>query len=272
MANLREYQRRSLLPLAGAAMGIYYFAVLAPLSHRAESLDEPLGSDWRKLATALGPSNAAALDFRQITNQLGETRRALVILEETRKKAADRLEPAPALRAKLNAPFQLVDYENERSKQMDLLSKQAQEQQVAVESAVWAGFPEHTADMSEPALLWPALAFSGELLEGAIRCKVSTLHSLEVPLVLTNLGSAENAGRWAEIPFQVEFTGPAESAVKFVRSLPLRAEEIRAAGLPPAAAGKTPLFLDRLIVKKQSPEKLDEVRVWLQVVGYVLRE
>jgi hypothetical protein len=54
--------------------------------------------------------------------------------------------------------------------------------------------------------------------------------------------------------------------------LPLRADELRAAGLPEAPVDKPPLFVDRLIIRKQSPDKPDEVRVWLRVVGFVLRE
>jgi hypothetical protein len=54
--------------------------------------------------------------------------------------------------------------------------------------------------------------------------------------------------------------------------LPLRANEIQAAGLPEAPADKPPLFVDRLIMQKQSPDKADEVHVWLRAVGFVLRE
>src|ERR1035438_8460266 len=67
-------------------------------------------------------------------------------------------------------------------------------------------------------------------------------------------------------------TASAASAVKLIQSLPLRADEIRAAGLPEAPADKPALFVDRLIVQKQSPDKPDEVHVWLRVVGFVLRE
>jgi len=63
-----------------------------------------------------------------------------------------------------------------------------------------------------------------------------------------------------------------ENATKLIQSLPLRADEIRAAGLPEAASDKPVLFIDRLIIAKQSPEKPDEVRVSLRTVGYVLRD
>jgi len=101
---------------------------------------------------------------------------------------------------------------------------------------------------------------------------VSAIHSLEVNLDLTNSPALEGPRRWAQIPLQIEFTASGDNALRVIQSLPLRAEEIKAAGLPEAPAEKAPLFIDRLVVRKESPEKLDEVRVWLRAVGFILRE
>jgi hypothetical protein len=272
MPSFQEYKRRSLLPLAGLGLAAYYLLVFVPLDRRANSLDEPLGKDWAKLAASVEQTNATALDFLYITNQLKETRLALAILEDAKKSAAARLELRPALRAKLSAPFQLVDYQNERSKQMDELDRQAKAEKIAIDPAVFSGFPEHTVDIQEPALLWAALSLTDDLLATALRCKVAAIHNLEVNLAVTNSPGADNAGRWAEIPLQLEFTASADNAVRLVQSLPLKAAEIRTAGLPESPAEKEPLLVDRLIIRKQTPEKLDEVRVWLRAVGFVLRE
>jgi hypothetical protein len=272
MLSFTELRRRGLLPLAGLGLAVFYLVGFLPLAHQAVNLDAPLDSAWRKLAASLDQTNTLAIDFVHITNQLNETRQALAILEDTKKKAAARLEVAPALRARLNDPFQLVDFQNERSKQIDDLDRVTKERQITVDPAVYAGFPEHTVDIREPALLWVALALSDDLLATAVRCKVSAIHSLEVNLDLTNAPSSEGPRRWAQIPVQCEFTASGDNALKVIQSLPLRAEEIKAAGLPEAPPEKAPLFIDRLIVRKESPEKLDEVRVWLRAVGFVLRE
>src|SRR5207237_3945128 len=107
------------------ALALYYGLVFVPLNRRAASLDGPLQSSWRRLAASLEQTNATTLDFRHLTNQLSETRQALTILESARKKAATRLELPAALRARMSATFQLVDYQNERSKQIDLLEQAA---------------------------------------------------------------------------------------------------------------------------------------------------
>ncbi len=267
--NLQEYKRRSLVPLSALALALYYGLVFVPVQRRAQSLDEPLQRSWQKLS---GQTNVVALDFLHITNQLAETRRALSQLETARQKAIARLELGSSVRSRLNAPFQLVEYENERSKLMDNLTKLAKEQQVTLEPAVLEGLPEDTADMQQPALLWAALSMVDNLLTGALRVQVSRLQSLEVPLILTNSAASEQAGRWTEIPMQLEFTAPAAAAERFIQGLPLRADEIRAAGLPPTSPDKPPLFIDRLAIRKQSADKPDEVRVWLRLIGFVYRE
>ena len=272
MAWLTEARRRYILPLAGLGLAGFYLLGFLPLARQSVRLDPPLDAAWRKLAASLDQTNAQAIDFAHITNQVNETRQALAILEDTKKKAATRLELAPALRARLSDPFQLVDFQNERSKQIDELERVTKERQIVVDPAVYGGFPEHTIDIREPSLLWAGLSLSQDLLATAVRCKVSAIHSLEVNLDLTNSPSLEGPRRWAQIPLQVEFTASGDNALRVIESLPLRAEDIKAAGLPEAPAEKAPLFIDRLIVRKESPEKLDEVRVWLRAVGFVLRE
>jgi hypothetical protein len=272
MSFYEEYKRRSLVPLTGLALALYYGLVFVPLHRKAEGLDAPLQRSWQKLSGSLGLTNALALDFLHVTNQLAETRRALAQLESARQKATTRLELGPSVRARLNAPFQLVEYENERSMLVDSLIRLAREQQITIEPAVLNGLPEHTADMQQPALLWAALSLVDHLLTGALHARVAALHSLEVPLSLTNAPASEGAGRWAEIPLQIEFTAPATAAARLLQSLPLRADEIRAAGLPETKPDKPPLFIDRLAIRKQSPDKPDEVRVWLRLTGFVFRE
>ena len=267
-----ENRRRGLIPLFGLVLAAYYLFVMLPLAHKTESLDEPLQKAWHNLSLSLDQTNASAIDFLNITNQLSETRQALLTLENAKKQATMRLQLGPAVRARMHGDFQLVDYENERSRQLDELSNLAKQRQAAVDPAVFAGFPEHTAGVRQPAMLWAALSLTESLLRTALQCKVAAIQSLEVPPVLTNAPSANGTERLAEIPLQVEFTASAASLAMLVQSLPLRADEIRAAGLPEAPADKPALFIDRLIIQKQSPDKTDEVHVWLRAVGFVLRE
>lgn len=272
--RFQEYRRRSIIPLAVLGLAAYYLFIFLPLGRRAQSLDAPLQKAWQKLSASLDldPTNTTVIDFVHITNQIGDTREALVILETAKQQATARLQLAPPLRARMSAPFQLVEYQNERSKQLDELSSLAKQQQVTVEPAVFAGFPEHTADVRQPALLWAALAAIDCLLHTAFQCKIAAIHSLEAPLALTNAPPTNSLERLAEIPLQIEFTASAANAIRFLQCLPLQAEEIRAAGLPEALTNKPLLFIERLVVRKQSPDKPDEVRLSLRAIGFALRE
>lgn len=272
MASLNEIKRRSILPLAALGVVAYYLLVCVPLAHRAENLDRPLKKAWHRLEVSLGQTNATALDFVQITNQLSETRHQLTLLEEAKKKAVAHLELSPDLRERISAPFQLVDYQNERSKQIDDLDSKTKREKITIDPMVYAGFPEYTADIQEPGLLWAALSMTTDLLDTAVRSKVAAIHSLEVAVALTNSVDLEIATHWAEIALQLEFTASAPNALEVIQSLPLTAEGTRAAGLPPPAHQKAPLFIDRLIIRKETREKLDEVRVWVRATGFVLRD
>jgi hypothetical protein len=267
-----EFQRRGLIPIAGLVLAAYYLLVLLPLSRHARSLDAPLQKAWNALANSLDQTNAAGIDFLTITNQLGETRQAMLILENAKQLGTARVQLGQTVRARMQSEFQLVDYENERSRELDELSTLAKKQQATVEPAVFAGFPDHTADIRQPSLLWAALALTESLVRTALQCKVSAIQSLEVPPVLTNAPPTNSTESLAEIPLQIELTGSAASVAMLLQSLPLRANEIRAANLPEAPADKPPLFVDRLVLQKQSPDKPDEVHVFLRAVGFVMRE
>ena len=224
MAFFPEIKRSTFIPLAGLAVAAYYLLVLLPLARRSHYLDGPLQTNWQKLAASLEQTNARAIDFLRITNQLYETRQALRQLAEAKKEVITRIEMGPTVRAHMEAPFQLVDYENERSKQADALGKLAKQQGVAVDPSVFASFPGHSAVVRQPTLLWPALTLVENLLTTALRCKVAALHSLDVSLSLTNSPASHDSMRLAEVPLQLEFTGPVPNVANFLLSLPLRAE------------------------------------------------
>lgn len=271
MPSLHEFKRRSIIPLIGLGLGAYLVLVFLPLERRAESFDAPLDRAWQKLATSLEVGKTNAIDFVHITNQLSETRQELAILQQARQKTVGLLEIPRPLAEQMSAPFQLFEYENARGREMEDLARLAKQNKVVLDPGVFAGFPEHTADVRQPELLWASLAMIDSLLRTAIHCQVTAIHSLQSPVVLTNApGSA--GGRWAEIPIQAEFSASSGTAIRFLHLLPLRPEEAASAGHAAISTNKPPLFIDRLVMRKQSPEKPDEVRVLVRATGFVPQE
>jgi hypothetical protein len=266
--RFRQYHRRSFVPLGAFALAAYYVLVFVPIQRHAVRLDGPLQRSGQRLAASMEQTNAASLDFLHITNQLRETRQALDFLKEARQKALARIETDSALQSKMYATFQLVDFENERSKGIEDLRRLAKQSQVTLDSAVLDGLPEFTVDVHQPALLWAALSLADGLLRSAIQCKIASIHSLSVPLPLNPTG----AERVWEIPIEIEFSGPAANTSQLLQSLPLRGDEMRAAGWTNAPAQKPAMFIDRVLLKKQSSEKLDDVRVTLRAAGFIYRE
>jgi hypothetical protein len=265
-----ETRRRSIIPLLAAILAAVYLFGFVPIDRKAKSLAAPLEQSWRRLAAQLGKTNALELDFVGLTNQLQATHTARAAFETARQQASARVEIDAMLRAQLEEPFLLVDYLYEAGRRMDALSRLAKQESVVLEPAVFMGFPEPSAAMKEPSLLWADLALLESLLTTAINAKVATIHSITAPLPLTH--ASTNNGSLAELPLQIELTGPIPNVGRFLQTLPLRAEEIHAAGLPGAPTNKPALFIDRLVLRKQSPEKLDEVRLSLRAVGFVFQK
>jgi len=272
MASFQHLKRRSIIPLAGLGLLTYYVSFLVPLSRKAAGLDAPLQAAWQKLSLSIDQTNVTAIDFLHITNQLAETRQSIALLDSAKQKALQRLDLSAAIKARLNAPFQNVEYQDYRSQQMVEMEKLAKQHQVSLEPPVRAGYPDYSTDIRQPTILWAALSFVDSILATALQCKVSVIHSLDVPLSLTNEPPINPATALTEIPLQLEITGSAASVLKLLQNLPLRGDELRKAGFTEARPDKAPLFIDRFIMRKQSPDKPDEVRVSLRALGYVLRD
>ena len=279
MASFQEYKRRGFLPMIGVVLAFYFLLVYLHLCRTASDLDVPLQKSWVKLATALGNTNALALDFVYVTNQLQETRQALAAISSARQNLIKQMELPPPLRDRVHAPFELFEYQNKLSQQLDSLDVRAKQKKVAIDPAVFAGFPEHSFTVQDPALLWAALAFTESLLDTALDARVLSIHSLFVVVGTTNVTNAD-VGRWVEIPLELELSASANSAARFVESLPLR--QLAAAEPPPGAntstnspvpvsTPKVPLLIDSFIIRKQAPETPDTVRLWVRVVGFVHR-
>lgn len=272
--NARKFHRRpsSLISLAALVLVVAYILVLLPLGKQAEKLQGPLDKAWQSLAVALGSTNRPDIDFGGITNQLVASQQALAELERARTKAAARTELSAAVYERMNGPFQLVDYENERGRQQDDLRKLAAQHRVTLAPAALDGFPTHSTAVTQPTLLWAELAVVEGLLTTAIHCKISVIHSLTAPPVLAPPLPLPDGRTLAEVPVQIEFTAAAPAMARFLQSLPLRTAEMKAVGLPDVKINKPALFIDRLLLRKQNSEQLEELRVSLRVVGFVFRE
>ncbi len=274
MPSFREYSRRAIQPFIVLILVVCYVLILLPLSKRASDLDKPLNKEWRKLAVTLGRTNAVNLDFQQIEAQLGETRSGMTALAAAEQKAIARLQHGPVIRDLLAGPFRLIDYQNELSQYVDEAISRAKAQKVHIAPAVFDGLPQHRVEIPEQVkpLLWAALRMTEDALDVGIACGVTAIHSLEVHTPFANGEAASATNRWVQVCMELELSASTPAAMRFLQSLPLRSEELKPAGLPEASPEKSVLLIDRLVIKRQTPEKADEVRVWVRAAGFIQRE
>lgn len=272
MSRSQKNQRRQwFIGLAALICAVYYLAVFRPLTWQAEALDKPLADLARELVAANQQPATAGYAPAQLTENLRRAQSSAAALEKVRRQISARIELEPDIRTRLRDPFQLVDFQNERQNRIEQLGRLSKQFEVSLDPRVFAGFPEHHAELQQPSMLWPQLAIACHLLTTAIQSKVGTVRSLAV-LPLTANPSAVDANGLAAIPVRIELIGSMTSISRFLLSLPLRAGEIQGQGLPEIGPTKPALFIDHLIARKQSPEKPDDVLLDLQVSGFVSRE
>ncbi len=267
---LRHQGKRVLAPAAALGLLAGYLFALLPLKRQSENLKVPLRKEWTELARTLGDSNQLNLDFGAIASGLQHTRLALRTLDNTRARAAARCELSPATEARMQAPFQLVDYENERGRQQDELRELAAKLKATLAPAVFEGFPTHSTAVTEPTLLWAELEMVTGLLHTALQCGIPTIESLNVAYTPSNAPAAFTNAWPKEIPIQIELTAPAPAVKRLLQALPMRTNELAAAPSPLSVAAPKPAFyVERILLRKQTPAQLEEVKAIMRVTGFV---
>ena len=233
-------------------------------------MDKPLGDVWQQLVPFNFESiGVRDLDVARIKETQDTLRAALAGTEIVRSNISARVEMEPEIRAKVNGPFLLVDFQNERQKRIEQLTGLARTQQVVLDPAALAGFPEYKAETKDPGLLWAQLSIVHHVLTVAINSKVGQVKNIVALPSRPDQGTRGGESQWREIPMRIELIGMAPAAANFLFAIPFRAEEIKAAGLPEALPGKPALFLDGLLLRKQTPEKPEEVNLDVVISGFV---
>jgi len=122
--------------LVGLLLAVYYTSVLKPLSRRVADLDKPLTNLWHSFQLTNRTHEACAgLELTNASVRVDELRGALSHLQAAQHLVRSRLQLPPAVNARLAEPFQLIDFQNDRSRQAEALLRLAKELGVACEPA-----------------------------------------------------------------------------------------------------------------------------------------
>lgn len=251
-------------------LALYYFLIFRPLSQRADALDEPLDRVWQELVDfSMGSSAVRNLDLDQIRKTQKILQASLAATAKVRETISARVQLEPEIRARMSEPFFLIDFQNERQKRIEQLIDLAKAQKVTLDAAALAGFPEYKAETRDPSVLWAQLSIVDQVLTVAINSKVNQVKNLNLLPIQPESNAKDEDAYWREIPLRIELVAPMSSAANFLFAMPLRAEEIKTAGLPESGTNKPALFLERVLLRKQTPEKADEINLDVVISGFV---
>ena len=254
-------------------VAVYFFLVFQPLADRAASLDGQLIGAWKKLAqTGCVNANAKGVDLATLEEQAHWLEKLSTRLKAASQIITNRVAFAPGIREKIRAPFQLFEFQNERQLRIETIEEMAAEKHLALDAAATAGFPDYSADLKHPELLWAQLALVDHVLETAVRCPLSAINNLSVRPPQPAAANENFLPAADELVVNIDVTGPAPAVSRFLLCLAARAEEAKALELPELPANKPALFIDRCLVRKNSASKPDSVKAELRVTALVYHE
>jgi hypothetical protein len=251
---------------------MYYGFVYRPLTWRTSAFDAPLTNVWLKLASSPVTPTPDGPDLTAIHRNLQNARESLGQLQHATRSTSSRLALDPETRRRMNEPFQLIDFQDERRNRIAELNQLAQQGQTAVDKSVWEAMPEFTADVRQPELLWAQLDAAYQLLGTALRCKIGAINRIGFLPVRPHLVPETEEPFLNELPVRVELAGSMAAVSRLMNSLPRRSDELQALGLPEGTTNKMPLFVRGLMLRKSSAEKAGEVSLDLQASALVYVE
>lgn len=256
--------------LGTLVLALVYFAGYRSLSHRAEALDRPLRQAWESFATTNQSSEATAgLSLDQLPGALEALQRAGTDLAEIRGRVAERVRLPAAWWEQIRAPFQILEYDNERTRLAESLVALARSRKLALDPGVTNGLPVRTPETPEPALLWARLGFARELVLSALHCQVSAVRELAQLPPVSHRSRVDGRRLYEELPMRVEVVGPLDAVNRWLTSLPLTGADLETVGLAHVLTNKPALFLSHLRARKSAPDRPAEVRAEVVVSGFV---
>jgi len=264
--KLRRFQF-GLLAAAGVLLAYYWFGYRS-LGEWARDLDKPTAEAWKRLVTAAqGSPHVRSLDDAVLKAGVQQMQQAATLLKQTSKVASTRAELDEDTRKHLGEEFQLLDFDKARLQVSLELRRAAEAKKVTLMEPALKGLPEFDPEITPPALHWAQLAFARQLLAVAIAAGPRAVSNLTMLPIVTHAPGDGRPELLEELPMRLELAGSPTSLMTFLSSLPLRGDELKAAGLPEVPGKNQPLFMDRLIFKNAQANP-DESVLEIVVAGF----
>lgn len=254
------------------AIGIYYVAVYRPLNLRAQDLDIPLQKAWKELERSNQKSlTQDRLDLDHISRGLLQLESSFTEITNANQKLLSRIAIDPVFQANTRHPFQLIDFQNERQSTIERLANKAKESSTKIQAAVFEGFPQHLSEHSNPQYLWTELALTEHLIQSMIHAEIESIESIS-----TQRQRIPNIDQTGQLPLltpfftEVDIACSSSHLTRLLLMLPSRTEEIKQKLNIDYPVNKPSLYVDQILIRKNSKENPTRVSVWMKVVGFIL--
>jgi hypothetical protein len=209
------------------------------------------------------------LRLDQLPEALAALQHSAAELTEIRGRVAERVRLPATWWEQIRAPFQILDYENARTRLAETLVGLARSRKIALDPGVTNGLPVRTPETTEPGLLWARLAVAREVLLAALHCQVGAVRELAQLPALSHRSRLDGRRLYEELPMRLEVVGALDAVNRWLTSLPLTGPELEAVGLAGVLTNKPALFLSHLRLRKSAPDRPAEVRAEVVVSGLV---
>lgn len=282
--RLATLQRLAIVGVVGLA--IAYLGLLRPLARRVMDEDKPIASLLGQLETATVEAGLPpGIGFEALSNRLRSLRVSSADFSVAIREALPRWQQPPDLKARLEEPFQLVEFLNESQRRVEELQAAAKAAKVALTPGLARGFPSYKPELASPELLWVQLAMVNRAVQTAIRVGVKEVREVSVePLPIQEMADfgpvvppqmqagARSTAPGATLRLHVTAVGTVDALGRLMLALTLTPEESKPTGLPEGLAGQPALFLDHVLMRRNELEAAEQVQLELVVSTVVLEE
>ena len=244
----------------------YFLFVYRPLNARTKEKESLLRQAWSRIETIHRKQQAPdRSDFNRISQILKQLAPNMKSVKQT---LLSRIEIDSFYQDK-SLEFQLVDYQSHRQEVIESLDKLAQTRQSKIPPSVFEGFPDYHSDLSHPNYLWIELTLTQHLLQSMIYADVESISKLSVQRQRTPPTNADLPPPIIPVISEIQFACDSGSLFRLLLMLPLRAEEIQKELDIAYPANKPSLYVDQILIQKDSPEKPARVSVWMKIAGFI---
>ena len=246
----------------------YFLFVYRPLNARTKEKDSLLRQTWSRLETIHSKQQTPdRTDFNPISQSL---KQLAPTMEGVKRALLSRIEIDEFYREKsMEIQLQLVDYQNHRQEVIESLDKLAQARQSRIPSSVFEALPAHHSDLPDPNYLWVELALTQHLLQSMIYADVESISKLSVQRQSAPAAVAGQLSPLIPVVSEVRFVCESGSLFRLLLMLPLRAEEIQKELAIDYPSNKPSLYVDQILIQKNSTERPARVSVWMKIVGFI---